>query len=132
MKKEFEEGDIKITIDYDKCSGAGECVTVCPTGALSEKGKRHPGTVSKEVATVCPFCGCGCSLLLAVKDGEVVEAKPQLRLSANQLTLCVRGHYGYDFIHHPSRLKRPLIKKEGKLVEATWEETLRFVGSRLQ
>jgi len=121
-----------VPLEASECTFCGTCVTVCPTGALSEKGRRHPGTVSKEVATVCPYCGCGCAILLAVKDGEVVEAKPKIELSTNQLTLCVRGHYGYDFIHHPSRLRSPLRKKEGKLVEATWEETLRFVGSRLQ
>ena len=119
-------------LEASECTFCGTCVVVCPTGALSQKGKRHPGTVSKEVATVCPFCGCGCSIVLGVKDNAVVEAKPQIKLSPNQLTLCVRGHYGWDFIHHASRLEKPLIKKEGGLVEATWEEALTLVASRLQ
>jgi formate dehydrogenase alpha subunit len=130
--------DAKPTTLFDKpleasaCTFCGTCVSVCPTGALAEKGKKQQGTVSREIATVCPFCGCGCALMLGAKEGTVVEVKPQVTQSVNQLTLCVRGHYGIDFIHHQSRVGKPLVKKNGTLEEVAWEEAFGFVVSRLQ
>jgi predicted molibdopterin-dependent oxidoreductase YjgC len=105
---------------------------VCPTGALSEKamiGKGRRWDV-KKVTTTCPYCGVGCTFDLNVKDGKVIGVT-STDGEVNGRALCVKGRFGYGFIHHPDRLTTPLVKKDGKLVEATWEEAIGVIAEKL-
>jgi len=114
------------------CVFCGNCVAVCPTGALQEKGLRssaRPWEV-KKVRTTCPYCGTGCSFDLNVKDGKVVGVT-SCNGDVNGRALCVKGRFGYGFIHHPDRLQGPLIKKDGQFVAATWEEALGLIAQKL-
>jgi len=116
------------------CVFCGMCVDVCPVGALTPKqgiGKGRSWEVEK-VKTTCPYCGTGCSLYLKVKDDKVVGVEPDFESPVNHGQLCVKGRFGWDFIDHPDRLKKPLIKKEGEFVEADWDEALDLVASRLK
>jgi predicted molibdopterin-dependent oxidoreductase YjgC len=116
------------------CVFCGECVQVCPVGALVEKDVRYhirPWETQK-VRTTCPYCGVGCQLYLHVKDNKVVKVTGAENLPPNYGSLCVKGRFGYDFIHSAERLKTPLIKKEnGEFREAAWEEALELVAERL-
>ncbi|MCL0094183.1 4Fe-4S binding protein, partial [Dehalococcoidia bacterium] len=85
--------------EKSECTFCGTCVTLCPTGVLTEKIKPYRGTATRVVSTICPFCGCGCNINLEVTGGQVVRARPIEKNSPNGVTLCVRGAYGYDFIH---------------------------------
>jgi formate dehydrogenase major subunit len=76
----------------------------------------------KLVSTTCPYCGTGCGLNLVVRDGKVVNTAPWQRNPVNEGKLCPKGRYAHEFIHREDRLKKPLIKKDGKFVEATWDE----------
>ena len=116
----------------EACVFCGNCVAVCPTGALQEKGLRsaaRPWEV-KKVRTTCPYCGTGCTFDLNVRDGRVVGVT-SCDGDVNGRALCVKGRFGYGFIHHPDRLTKPLIKKNGQLVEATWEEAIGLVAGKL-
>jgi len=113
-----------LPLEKSECTFCGTCVALCPTGALMEKEMTYRGTTTTTVDTVCPFCGCGCSIGLEVKDNQLVRARPGAESPVNHGTLCVRGCYGYDFVHSPERLSSPLVKMNGNLQAVSWEEAL--------
>ncbi len=86
----------------------------------------------KKVLTTCVYCGVGCQLYLKVRDGKVVGVIPERVHGVNQGKLCIKGWSVHEFIHSPDRLKRPLIKKDGKFVEVGWDEALTYVADRLK
>lgn len=121
-------------LEQSSCVFCGMCNDICPVGALTpkqalEKGRKWELT---KVKTVCPYCGTGCGLVLYVKDNEIVEVKGDPDSPVNRGQTCVKGHFGIDFVHHPERLTTPLIRKDGELVETSWEEALDLVASRLK
>ncbi|MBI5207146.1 MAG: formate dehydrogenase subunit alpha [Candidatus Firestonebacteria bacterium] len=115
------------------CELCGQCISTCPTGALTEKMAKGKGKnfEFKKVRSTCTYCGVGCSLVLNVKNDHVVKITAELDALPNHGNLCVKGRFGYDFIHHPDRLKTPLIRKNGGLEEATWEEAYKLIAARL-
>lgn len=114
------------------CEFCGQCVSVCPTGALISKqslGKGRQKDV-KAIETVCPYCGCGCNLTMHVSRNEIlrVTSRPD---TINEGWLCVKGRFGYGFINSPDRLTTPLIKKDGRFIAASWDEAIEYVSKRL-
>lgn len=105
------------------CTFCGTCLSLCPTGALSETQLGHQGSLSQEVTTVCSHCACGCGLTVEVESDRVIRVTP-VKDPQRGPVLCVKGHFGFNYVHSPDRLQTPLIRKEGSLVEATWEEAL--------
>ena len=85
----------------------------------------------ENILTTCVYCGCGCGLYLEVLDGEIVGVIPAKEHPVSQGRLCIKGWNVADFVYHPDRLKTPLIRKNGELVEATWDEALSLVAERL-
>ena len=136
--------DFADPIGASTCVACGECVQACPTGALmpaSVAPGAEPGDskdFDEEVQSVCPFCGVGCQVSLKVKDGKIKYAEG-INGPANEGRLCVKGRFGFDYIHHPHRLTKPLIRRDDApekglnvdpsnpwthFREATWEEAL--------
>ncbi len=104
-----------------RCESCGECVVRCPVGALAFREAEPP---SREVKTVCPYCGCGCGILLGVRGDRVVSARGDAGSPVSRGQLCVKGRFGHGFLSHPDRLKRPMVRKNGKLEEVGWDEAL--------
>ena len=113
-----------------RCETCGECVTRCPTGALVFRNSRQ---VTREIKSICPYCAVGCQVYLGIRGGEIINVRGDKEGPANEGHLCVKGRFGVaDFVHHKDRLKTPLIKRNGKFEEATWDEALALVASKLK
>jgi formate dehydrogenase major subunit len=145
----------KIVFDFDDpmgnstCVACGECVQACPTGALlprsvdSDAGRVQP---DRSVDSVCPYCGVGCQLTYHIKDDRLLYVTGRDG-PANEQRLCVKGRFGFDYVHHRHRLTKPMIRKDGAAKdvtvdidpanpwthfrEATWEEALDAAASGL-
>jgi predicted molibdopterin-dependent oxidoreductase YjgC len=114
------------------CESCGNCVSNCPTGALSSKDQqRHYRAFEvKKVRTTCPHCATGCQMDLLVKNNRIVGVDPADGPS-NRGLLCVKGKFGsYKFIHSGDRLTHPLIKRDGKFEKASWDEALDLIANR--
>ena len=131
--KAYNDGLVGMA-DTD-CVSCGNCVSVCPVGALMPKSENEfREWETKKVVTTCTYCGVGCQIEYSVKDGKIVDAKPANGPS-NQDLLCVKGKFAYDFINHKDRLKYPMIRKNGKhspLERVSWEEALDFAANKIK
>ena len=85
----------------------------------------------REVTTTCPYCGVGCALNLHIKDDFIYKVTSPFDSPTNQGNLCVKGRFGYDYVHSKDRLTQPLMRKDGELVPATWDEAMEHVAERL-
>ena len=94
-----------------RCESCGACAAYCPTGALDDKMAVGLGKAETVVSTVCAYCGVGCGLDLNVKDGRIIRVTSNPAAPVNGMALCVKGRYGYDFVHHPQRLTRPRVRR---------------------
>ncbi|MBM4452236.1 MAG: formate dehydrogenase subunit alpha, partial [Chloroflexi bacterium] len=115
-------------LEKSECTFCGTCVAMCPTGAIMEKEKSYRGTSATRVRTICPSCSCGCGISFDVKGGRLVRARPDEDSPINKGTLCIRGSYGYDFVHNPERLTTPLVKVNGNFEVVSWEEALKLAA----
>jgi formate dehydrogenase alpha subunit len=106
------------------CTSCGQCVATCPTGAL--RPKEEPSPIIREVETTCPYCGVGCGITLRVRsDGRLsIMADDVPANSSSGGTLCVKGRFATGFVHSPDRVTTPLIKRDVRWHEASWDEAL--------
>lgn len=119
------------------CVFCGQCVMVCPVGALVSKVEKGRGRdyQTEKVRTICSYCGTGCTLELKVLNDQVVGVNSvrDERLSpVNRGALCVKGRFGWDFVNSKERLTQPLVRKDGELVPVSWDEALDYTASRLK
>ncbi len=134
--------EMQVTTPFDmalnetSCVLCGMCISTCPTGAMYERAALGQGQAKdlESVRTVCPYCGVGCVLELNVnrQTNRVVRVTSPVGCVPNDGNLCVKGKFGFEFVHSPERLTTPLIKENGEFREASWEEALELTGRRLR
>lgn len=119
--------------DILQCDYCGQCIDICPTGALLSKPMKFVARAwfLDEKDTICPFCGCGCTLTLGLREGKILRSRAKEDAGRSEGNLCGRGRFGFDYIYSENRLKTPMIKKDGELVPATWDEALSAVAANL-
>ncbi|MEW6262790.1 MAG: molybdopterin-dependent oxidoreductase [Thermodesulfobacteriota bacterium] len=120
-------------LEAANCTFCGTCLSVCPVGAIAEKEKRRLDHAGAATRGVCSFCACGCAIYLehdynAVR-GVAPSAKPH---TANVVSLCVKGHFGHDYLNSPDRLRTPLIRTADGFKPIGWGEALELVAGRLR
>jgi NADH-quinone oxidoreductase chain G len=122
--------------DHLECEECGMCIDICPVGALTSGAYRYKTRPweMKHVGTICTHCGDGCKTTLGVRRSdagmEIVRGDNRDKSGTNGDFLCIKGRYAFDFANHEERLTRPLIRRDGKLTPATWEEAFELVGRK--
>lgn len=112
----------------------GNTIMICPVGALTSQVYRFRARPWDNDTTdsTCTLCPIGCSLVLDSRDGQIMRTRSRENKDVNDIWMCDKGWFGYEFTYHPERLNKPLIRKNGKLQEATWEEALALVASKIE
>jgi len=122
--------------DHLECEECGMCIDICPVGALTSGAYRYKTRPweMRHVSTTCTHCGDGCKTTLGVRRSdtgmEIVRGDNRDKSGINGDFLCIKGRYAFDFAHHADRLTQPLIRNNGRLTPATWEEAFELVGNR--
>ncbi|MAB79304.1 MAG: hypothetical protein CMJ89_08115 [Planctomycetes bacterium] len=114
-------------LENSECTFCGQCVQTCPTGALADlRALQSEGEVKDFELTrsICPFCGVGCSVDIMSNDDKIIGVRPAMDGPANEGALCVKGQFSWDWVQHTDRLKTPLVRENGVLVETDWDTAL--------
>ncbi len=128
----------RITTDNDmlfgdsSCVSCGACAHTCPTDAISDVFQSKSVKVDKKVRTTCSYCGVGCNLETSIKDGKVVAIDTPKETEVNAGHTCIKGRYAFGFYDHPDRLRNPLIKRNGKFEEASWDDAYEYIKQKLE
>jgi NADH-quinone oxidoreductase subunit G len=122
----------RISTDFDRpldCEFCGECVEICPVGALTTRQFKYKARSWNLEATpsVCNYCGCGCAVSYETRDGKIMRVGP-----AKNNYLCVKGRFGWDAVHAPERLTTPKMRVGNELVNCTWDEALSMIATNLK
>ena len=130
--------DTKVVAPMDaglinsRCVSCGNCVAVCPTGALLPKGQNFRYFEVKRTRSTCSYCGVGCQIDVLTRGKDIVGVEPHFGKKANDGLLCVKGRFSWHFVQHRDRLKTPLIKENGTFREAGWDEALDLIASKMK
>ncbi|MHA1668110.1 MAG: formate dehydrogenase subunit alpha [Candidatus Heimdallarchaeaceae archaeon] len=132
----FPSAGFERSFEEAGCVACGNCLAVCPVGALVSNSTKGAGRAyeMERTTTTCVYCGVGCQLDLVTRIGEnkLIYVDSNKSNVVNGIALCVKGRYGWEFVHHKDRINTPLIKKDGKFVEVSWEEAFDLIEAKLK
>lgn len=124
--------DSETTLLDSSCVSCGACVDTCPSGALEDKTVMTSGSPMKWVKTTCPYCGTGCEMDAGTRDGRIVAIKPVNDGPTARGHLCIKGRYAFDYVYAHDRVLEPMIRRDGRWREVTWDEAIDFTVSGLR
>ncbi|MBL7794513.1 MAG: formate dehydrogenase subunit alpha [Saprospiraceae bacterium] len=119
------------TYAESECVSCGACSQACPTDAISDVFSMAALNATDTVRTVCTYCGVGCNLEVSKRDNQVLSIKAPYDAEVNHGHTCLKGRYAFRFYNHPDRLRSPMIRRNGKLEKASWEEAYDYIATRL-
>jgi formate dehydrogenase major subunit len=122
---------LDTTFEKSPCVSCGACAQACPTSAISDVFQSKSIEATKKTRTVCTYCGVGCNLSVATKGDEVLSIQAPLDSEVNHAHTCLKGRYAFRFVKHRDRLRSPLIRRDGKFEEATWDEAYEYIAANL-
>lgn len=114
------------------CTSCGACADSCPSGAIMDNSVALSGMPERWTKTVCAYCGVGCELLAGTKNGVIVNIRPAKDAPVNKGHLCSKGRYAHGYVHASDRLKKPLIRENGRWKEASFDAAFDYVVEKLQ
>lgn len=124
-----------VTFKESDCVSCGACAQTCPTGAITDVFRQNLAKTDQEniekVRTVCSYCGVGCNLEVSVKDNKILSIEAPKDAEVNSGHTCLKGRYAWRFYNHKDRLDSPMIKVDGKLQKASWQEAFEYIAKRL-
>lgn len=123
--------DFNNTFAESNCVSCGACAQACPTSAISDIFESKSVVADKKVRTICTYCGVGCNLDVAVVNNKVKSIQAPYDAAVNQGHTCLKGRFAFSFYNHPDRLRTPLIRKDGELVPASWDEAYDYIAEKL-
>jgi formate dehydrogenase major subunit len=113
------------------CVSCGACSQACPTSAISDRFESKAVVATEKTKSICTYCGVGCNLDVATKNGKVISIQGSPDAEVNFTHTCVKGRFAFGFYNHPDRLRSPLIRRDGELQEASWDEAYDYIAERL-
>ena len=118
--------------DHLECDECGECIDICPVGALTSESYRYKARPweMNHVGTICTHCSNGCKTTLGVRNDHILRGNNRDRSGINGEFLCIKGRYAFDFIDHPERLQTPMIKVNGEFQPVSWSRALMTVAKK--
>jgi formate dehydrogenase major subunit len=122
---------LDTTFEDSPCVSCGACSQACPTSAISDRFMSKSIEATKKTRTICTYCGVGCNLTVATKGSEVLSIQAPVDAEVNHAHTCLKGRYAFKFFNHPDRLRQPLIRINGRLEKATWEEAYTHIHEHL-
>lgn len=123
--------DSGTTLGESSCVSCGACVDACPTGALEDKSLLELGIPTSWTKTVCPYCGTGCEMNVGKRNGTIVQIKPAMEAPVNRGHLCVKGRYAFGYVDAPDRITEPMIRRDGKWMQVSWDDAIAYAVTRL-
>lgn len=112
----------------------GNTIMICPVGALTSQVYRFRARPwdNEPTNSTCTLCPVGCSMILDSRDGQIMRTRSRENRQVNDIWMCDKGWFGYEFTYHPDRLKQPLIRRQGQLALASWDEALSLIASKIR
>jgi formate dehydrogenase major subunit len=123
---------LDVSFEDSDCVSCGACAQACPTSAISDVFNSKSVVAKEKERTVCTYCGVGCNLEVATKGGDVVSIQAPYEAEANQGHTCLKGRFAFKFYNHRDRLRSPLIKRNGKFEEVSWDDAYDFIETKLK
>ena len=120
-----------LSFDESACVSCGACAQTCPTAAISDVFQSKSVEAESKVRTICSYCGVGCNLEVSVKNNEILSIRAPNEAEVNAGHTCLKGRYAWGFYNHSDRLNTPLIRKNGELQPASWDEAYQTIADKL-